>query len=139
MGPGWWTLWLAVGAAMTLPATPAELCALAEVVVVAEVTSQETSWVPGTAGHLATRSWLHVDEVVRGEIAAPLSVVTAGGHLDGLTMTVEDEARLQLDRRYMLLLTRGPDAWRVVSGRQGAWPVPVGMPVDTLREACDAR
>jgi hypothetical protein len=130
-------LWM-LGLGMTLPATPDDLCALADVVLVGEVTSQEREWVPHSDGHIRTRSWLAVSQVLRGPEADTAEVITAGGDLGGVQMRVEDEASLRMDHRYVLLLGWTDAGWRVVGGAQGAWPLRHGAPVD-VPEACRAR
>lgn len=131
----------AVAAAWALTTTtdPATLCALADAVVVAEVTSQETEWAPGPRGDLRTRSWAAVGEVLRGRPGDTVELLAPGGTLQGLVQTVEDAARLQVDHRYVLLLSREGDAWRVTGGAYGAWALPHGAPVPTLPEACHGR
>lgn len=102
--------------------TPETMCAVADAVVVAEVTSQEVEWTE--AGGLLTRSWVHVERVVRGEqLGHTLEVVALGGERDGHFQRVEHQALLQVDQRYLLVLDGRRAAWRVIAGEHGAVPL----------------
>jgi hypothetical protein len=124
-------MWLLVlGLGLTLPATRDDLCSLAD----AEVTSQECEWLPGPEGRIGTRTWLAV-QPVRGLVGDTVEVVSDGGRIGEVVMWVEDEPELRLDHRYLLLLQRDGNAWRVVSGAQGAWPLAHGV-APRIPEAC---
>jgi hypothetical protein len=128
--------------ALTTPTDAGALCALADRIVVAEVTSTETVWAAGADGLLRTRDWVAVSEVLLGtdDGTETLEVLRWGGRLQGLVLTVEDQAVLRVDHRYVLLLTALPDGgWRVTGGEAGARPLPHGAPTPGLAEVCDAR
>lgn len=130
---------VAAAFALTTTTDPADLCPLADAVVVAEATSAETEWAPGPRGDLRTRTWLAVSEVLRGSPGDTVELLAPGGTLQGLVQTVEDAARLQLDHRYVLLLTRTDEAWRVTGGAAGVFPLPHGVAAPTLAEVCRGR
>lgn len=131
-------LWWSLSWALSTTTDPVALCKLADAVVVAEVTSGETEWAPGPRGDLRTRAWAAVTEVLRGSPGDTVEVLSWGGRLDGLVQTVEDQPRLEEDHRYVLLLSRDGDAWRVTGGEHGAWPLAHGAP-PTVPEACHGR
>jgi len=133
-------LWFATTAwALTSSADPAALCALADAVVVAEVTSTETEWAPGPRGDLRTRSWGAVSAVLMGTPPSTVEILSLGGTLQGLVQHVEHEPTLRVDHRYVLLLSRDGDAWRVTGGEAGLVPLAHGAPAPKLSEVCHAR
>lgn len=113
------------------------LCALAEAVVVGEVTGQASMWSTGELGGIETWSDLILDPAplidhptLAGKALLPevdtVAVFTPGGAHGGLRLRIEDAAVLRTDRRYLLLLTPIEGGWRVVGGEDGAIPLPHG-------------
>lgn len=129
----WWLPSLAL--ALQSTTDPAALCALADAVAVVEVTSSETAWVEGPTGGLITRTWAAITQRVAGSVGDTAEIVSPGGTLGGVTQWVEDAPHLQIDHRYVLLLSRDGDHWRVTGGEHGAWPVPHDVE-PKLPEAC---
>jgi hypothetical protein len=126
------------GLASALQATtdPLELCAHADAIAVVEVTSAETEWAEGGDGHLLTRTWASVLQVLDGKVDVDtVELLAWGGSRDGLTERVEDQALLHIDHRYVLLLSRDGASWRVTGGEHGAWSLPHGT-APILPEGC---
>jgi len=99
-----------------------ELCAKADVVVVAEVTSFETVWEEGDGGGLLTRVWFARKLAVRGDSGDhTIELLVPGGIKAGLEHYVEDSPpRPQLDRRYLLFLVVSPrGGFQVLGGEAG--------------------
>ena len=82
-------------------------CALADTVVVAEVTTIETRWTEGPQGGIEQVVWFAVDHVVKGDTADTLKIVLPGGTMGGLTQVVEDVPTLIADQSYLLMLDDG--------------------------------
>jgi len=91
-------------------------CALADTVVVGEVTTIELRWAEGPAGGIEQVVWLAVDQVVKGDSGDTLKIVLPGGTIGGLTHVVEDVPTLIADQSYVLMLDDGDP----VGGEQGA-------------------
>jgi hypothetical protein len=108
-------------AAMQMKLSRSELCSVSDVVVIAEVTSAETLWAPGDDGAIFRRAWLTTWRAVAGQAADTVEVILPGGEIDGVSHHVEHVPELELDRRYLLFLQRGPDgSLGVVGGEAGA-------------------
>lgn len=120
----WFWLAASTGQAALWGFTPERMCEVADVVVVAEVTSQEVQWDEGPTAGLTTTSWLWVDETLRGEVDPTLALVARGGRRGAHSQWVEHEAYLQVDRRYLLVLQERDGVYRVIAGELGAIPVP---------------
>ncbi len=100
----------------------AELCSIADVVVIAEATSYEVVWDDGDDGAILTRVWLAPLKTVRGEEPETIELILPGGEIGDVRFTVEDTPeRPTLDKRYLLFLRSGPDgAAKVLGGEAGA-------------------
>ena len=96
------------------------LCAASAWVVVAEITGHE--YLVNDQGLVETWSDLAILRTVRGRAPAePARVVTPGGVVAGMRLTISEAAELQLDGRYLLLLRPRPDgAWAPSGGPDGA-------------------
>lgn len=119
-----WLLLLALWgreAAATRRAIPRPaLCARAALVVVAEVTGQEGA--PGDPFPIETWSDLAILRVLRGDLPeeAP-RVVTPGGRIGDMRLTISEAPELRVDGRYLLLLSpRQAGGWQVEGGPDGA-------------------
>jgi hypothetical protein len=114
------TLWGREAAATRRAIPLPELCSRAALVVIAEVTGQEGA--PGDPFPIETWSDLAITRVVRGDLPAETPrVVTPGGALGGMRLTVSEAPDLRVDGRYLLLLTPRQDGgWRVEGGPDGA-------------------
>ncbi len=115
----------------------AELCAISSLVVIGEVTGQDSTWSEGSKGMVLTVSDLAVERTLRGDPVRDLRVTTRGGSFLGLTQHVSTAAVLRPDRRYLLLLAPRPDAtWRVVGGEDGVvllpWDGDLALVLDSL-------
>lgn len=127
--PRFATLILALGlltptsvGALQVEQTRTQLCAKADAVVVAEVTSFETVWAEGDDGALLTRIWFARTLSVRGDTGnSAIELVLPGGAKGGIEHRVEDTPKKpQLDRRYLLFLAGGPNgAYKVLGGEAG--------------------
>lgn len=133
----------AVAQAAELPVTPSDLCGVSDVVVVAEATSDESFWVSGPQGRIATRTWLSTHAVVRGEVGDTVEVVAPGGQVGEFRLWVEHAPELTLDRTWLLFLVRDGDALAPVPGTSaipvrmhGAEP---GIAVEEALQVCDGR
>lgn len=103
--------------------TRPQLCGLASVVVVAEVTSTETRWAPGPEGGIETIVWLAARESVKGVTPEPLALTLQGGRLGEVALWVEDQPALALDHTYLFLLAASPAGLVVLGGERGAVPL----------------
>jgi len=104
--------------------TAADRAARAELIVDAEVTSQNARWAATRDGDLETVVTLAVEQVVRGEAGELLELVLDGGRLGDHGTWVPDEPVLLDDIRYRLYLVRdGGGRWRVLGGPAGAVPL----------------
>ncbi len=103
-----------------------ELCAESALVVLAEVTGSEAE--PTEQGLVLTSYDLAVLRVIRGELPAePPRVVVPGGSVGGARLLVSEAATLQVDGRYLLLLSpRAQGGYKVRGGPDGAIPVAAG-------------
>lgn len=99
-----------------------DLCGLADAVVIAEVTSFEVVWSEGDTGGILTRVWFAMDMSLRGDAPDTVTLVLAGGHIDGVRHEVEDQPqRPKLDQRYLLFLKQLPGGeFKIVGGEGGA-------------------
>jgi hypothetical protein len=121
-------------ALLLLPAGPAHAirvatprparCALADLVIVGEVTDATGRWRQGEPGGVETVVDVALIRTVRGSPPADtVTVVTPGGTVGALTQTITDTASLRVDARYLLLLRRSPDGYTIVGGPDGAIPL----------------
>ena len=103
-----------------------ELCAGSALVVLAEVTGSEPE--PTEQGLLLTSYDLAVIRVIRGELPAePPRVIVPGGSDGEVRLLVSEAAKLQVDGRYLLLLSRrAQGGYLVRGGPDGAIPVAAG-------------
>jgi hypothetical protein len=118
-----------------------ELCELASVVVVAEVTSDEVRWAAAPDGGIETVVWLHTDDVVHGHLGGGLQLVLAGGAIGDVEQRVEDVPKLAIDGTYLLFLAPSPTGFVIIGGEQGAVRVgdgnePVEAAIASLGSAC---
>lgn len=97
-----------------------ELCAIAELVVLAEVTSGETRWADDESGGIERVRWLHVHEVVSGKAPSTVEVILPGGTMGDLTHWVEDVPELLSNATYLLFLSHVDGDLQVIGGDQGA-------------------
>ena len=126
-----------VAAMRAAPPPLPELCAAADLVLLAEPTSSETAFTGSELRPVETRWDLWVERVVYGAApAGPVQVATAGGRVGDLIQTVSEQPELKLDHRYLLLLRQRADGQFVVlGGPDGLLPVSrgpngVGLPED---------
>lgn len=116
-------LLLAVPAsAMQIEASRPELCSRADAVVIAEVTSYEVVWAEGDDGGILTRVWFAPTMTLHGDAPETVELLLPRGEIDGLRFEVEDTPeRPDLDKRYLLFLSNGPDGTSfIVGGEAGA-------------------
>jgi len=111
-----------------------ELCDLADVVVMAEVTSFEVVWDDGADGGILTRVWFAPLLDVTGAVPDTVELILPGGKLGDIEHSVEDvPTRPELDKRYLLFLRRGDDGtFSVLGGLAGA--VRISDPGETKGE-----
>lgn len=112
--------------AVQRPTTLGELCARSALVVVGEVTGQESIFAADGSGRIETWVDVAVLRTLRGDPGpAPLRLSLPGGTVGDLRLTVEDTPVLATDARYLLLLAPRADGagWRVYGGEAGARPV----------------
>lgn len=116
-----------------------ELCARSEAVVVAEITGYEYQL--NAQGLVETWSDLAILRVVHGRApAGPARVVTPGGVVDGMRLSVSEAASLKVDHRYLLLLTPRPDGgFALTGGPDGAIPLGDEAAAVARLEGCRAR
>jgi hypothetical protein len=120
-----------------------ELCAHADAVVIAEVTTLESAWSvtkPVDAAWSTTEPVIetHVHAAVTRVLVGPpthrmdidgVEMVLPGGSIGSLTLWVEDAARLAADHRYgLFLIARDAETWGILGGEQGALELPFGSP-----------
>lgn len=115
----WWVVPQAFG--LQSVTDPELLCSMASRVVIAEVTSREVSPVADSAGDFETTTWLSVYQILRGRrsLDQTVEVRHQGGTLGSWSHWVEDQPRLALDHRYLLLLDDQTPA-QVIGGDLGA-------------------
>lgn len=106
------------------PVSRGALCAEADAVVVAEVTTTEGRWRVGQLGGIETLVSVAVTEQLRGRAPASLSFVVPGGVVGGLRQTISEAPDLRTDARYLLFLAREGSGWRLVGGADGVEPIP---------------
>lgn len=110
--------------AMRLAIPTSQLCGYADAVIVGEVTTLTPQWAAGQRGGIETLADIHVDRVVRGPALGDVRVRTMGGELGVFVQKAEESPELELDRRYLLLLSERPDGVYVVTGGEaGAFVV----------------
>ena len=112
----------APSSALEVERTRHQLCAKADVVVIAEVTSFDTIWLEGAEGGLLTRVWFAAVMPVRGNTGeGAIELLLPGGAKDGVEHYVEDTPEKPTrDRRYLLFLKRGPNgSYKVIGGERG--------------------
>ena len=108
--------WLAAAHAVEPDRTLTEKMDAADLVVVAEVTSQEPRWMSGNRGGIETVVWLAVGETLRGTPRDTVEVVLPHGRIGAHATGSSAAPELQLDGRYLLLLSLdAKDQWRVFS------------------------
>jgi len=113
-------LWGSGALAMRVQIPRSELCDRAALVLVAEVTGQEGA--PGARFPVETWSDLAVIRVLRGSLPAEAPrVVTPGGRIGELRLSISEAPELRVDGRYLLLLSPRQDGgWQVEGGPDGA-------------------
>lgn len=114
--------WVPPASAAQMQLTRLELCELADVVVMAEVTSYEVVWDEGDDGGILTRVWFAPLADVTGAVPDTVELLLPGGKIGEVRHSVEDvPERPQLDKRYLLFLSRGADgSFSIVGGLAGA-------------------
>ena len=108
--------------AAQLDLSPSELCAIADVVAVGEVTDLETLWSPGAEGRIERRAFLSVGDLLRGTAPSSLEIVLPGGEIGQQWHWVEDVPTLRPDAAYVVFLgkSKDDDTYRVIGGESGA-------------------
>lgn len=124
-----------VAPAMQMDLTPAELCQVADAVVVGRVSDQETLWAAVPEGGLERRAFVDVSKVLRGPASKSVEVVLPGGRIGEFWHWVEDVPVLEQDAWYLLTLARTERGWETIGGERGAVRLAVsgsgqGVPVD---------
>lgn len=118
--PGALVALLLAGPAAAVQETPpprSELCARADLVLLAETTSVESAWTDHPVRAIETTWDLHVERILRGAAPAEgVRLVTGGGTVGGLSLTLSEEPELRRDHRYLLLLQRRDDGRYVALG-----------------------
>lgn len=121
------------------PPPRSELCARADLVLLAETTSVESAWADHPVRAIETTWDLHVERALRGELPDEgVRLVIGGGTVGGLTLTLSEEPELHGDHRYLLLLQRRADGRYVaLGGLAGVVPLARGPdgPGETERAA----
>ncbi len=119
-------LCLLLGLAHALePAVPlAERVAVAESIVVAEVSSTEARWSVDHPGDIETVVWLHVEEVHKGAHSDTLEILVDGGQIGAERTHVSTQPTLMEDHRYLLFLVRDFEGRRRVLGNVGTHELP---------------
>lgn len=96
-----------------------QLCTRADLVIIGEVTSDETLWTPG--GGIERHAWVAVARTIRGPAQDTVQVTLPGGVLGASTHWVEDVPELHEASRYLLFLYRdAAGGLQVLGGEQGA-------------------
>ena len=116
----------------------AELCMAAHRVVLAEVTSQEVLWSPGSEGGLETRTWFTTKRDIRAPGPENIELVMPGGQKDGFEHWVEHSPTFVEGQQYLLFLAPHPErGLEVLGGEQGAIAIrqTPGGPGETLSSA----
>lgn len=107
--------------ALQIEMSRAELCQVADLVVVGEVTSGGTQWAShAPEGAIERIRWVRVTDVVRGVAQGTLEVVLPGGTIGDLTHWVEDVPELMINARYLLFLHEVDGGLQIIGGEQGA-------------------
>jgi hypothetical protein len=121
------------GEAMQMDLSRAELCQVADAVVLGRVSDIDTVWAATQEGGLERRAFVDVAQTVRGASARSVEVVLPGGTMGEFRHWVEDVPELAIDAHYLLLLAKTPRGWEVIGGETGALRVAVngfqGVPV----------
>ncbi len=127
------SLWAGSALALQRPESLPALCARSSLVIIGEVTGQESFFQEDRSGWVLSRHDLSVLKVLRGTPVESVTVVTPGGRVGSLTLNVEHTPELVVDQRYLLLLEPRADgeSWRVLGGEEGALPI-AGDPSDEL-------
>lgn len=127
------SLWAGSALALQRPESLPAQCARSPLVIIGEITGQESFFQEDRSGWVLSRHDLSVLKVLRGTPVESVTVVTPGGRVGSLELHVEHTPELIVDQRYVLLLEPRADgvSWRVVGGEAGAIPVE-GDPSDEL-------
>ena len=136
----WWMLVTPAGA-LQQSVDRAELCALADLVVLAVPTAVHTELVGWEAGlpHLERLVDTTVKQTFRGRTGPTLAVRLPGGRLGELVHRVEDVPELVLATPTLLFLEKDGATHRVVGGEQGALPLSDGeRATSVLLDPCRA-
>ena len=129
--------WATDSYALRRPTPVSALWARSELVVIGEITGKESVFADDGSGNIET--WWDVsvlDRVSGGLVEENLRLATPGGELAGLRLEVAHSPALQVDQRYLLLLTRRADGvgWRLVGGESGA----ISLQDDAAPDAVEA-
>jgi len=139
-----WIGLTALAAAAQMDLSPAQLCALADLVAAVEITTLEARWSDAPAGGIETRADALALEVLAGEGTEDLEIVLPGGAIGDAAQWVEDTPRLSVDTRYLVFLKALPDGgWAVIGGEGGARRLAApgerrGQALEELRESLEA-
>lgn len=125
--------------------TTAELCAVADRVVIAVVQQRTPMWLDSAQTTVVTKVTLTVERTVVGEASAAVSVTTLGGTIGTVVQVVGDEPVMDLGSRYLLLLSDpGTSSPALIGGRVGARRLDSMAPLPTnealqaeWREVCE--
>jgi len=139
--------WAAPVGAAQMNLTRGELCAVADLVVVGRVSDLETVWAAIAEGGLERRVLVNVGRTVRGAAPKSVEVVLPGGKMGEFWHWVEDVPSLEVDRTYLLLLSRTERGLEVIGGESGATEIATngswrGVSIDEALASlggCDAR
>lgn len=138
----WWMLVTPAGA-LQQSVDRAELCSLADLVVLAVPTAVRTEvlrWEHGLP-HLERRVSATVQRTLLGQASPTLELRLPGGRLGELVHRVEDVPDLVLATPTLLFLKTEGASHRVVGGEQGARPLPLPDdedPTTVLLDPCRA-
>lgn len=115
-----------------------ELCFASTRVVVADVTSTETTWSDAPDGGLETRVWFTTTREVRGVGNETIELLLPGGVKGDVEHWVEHSPRFEIDARYLLFLAPHTDrGLQLLGGEQGAIRIAdkPGAPGEALSDA----
>jgi len=113
---------LSAGASVVRSFSLQELYSTAQLVVVGEVTAQTVFW-NEVHDTIYTEYTIKAERVVKGKAPAEIRLRLMGGSLDGKTLTVPGNARVEVGERVLLAL-RDQGAFQTLVGMsQGKWSV----------------
>jgi hypothetical protein len=107
-----------------------QVCAASSLVVVGEVTTASSAWAPGQRAAIETWVDVAVERVAKGRLVSDSVLVRVpGGRIGDVALWVEDAPELEVDQRYLLLLTpTGDGSFVVTGGDVGSLPLRATTP-----------